>query len=291
MTPLTRVAIEADHPAIEALYAEWGRSFGHSRNDLYFVSELENEIVGAANLAFDDPVFVIRSLYVKSEARGRGVATSLLAAIDSELGIAEAFCLCFKSQRGLFEQVGMQEIGGMTAPEFLRERFERIRESEPNVTMMKRLSEVEVRPVQISDIWQAMSLLDEFQLPDIKTLSENDVREIYSRIVSSGGVVLGAFKGGELIGTCTLNICANLSWSGRPFGIIENIIVTETERNKGVGKNLLLVAARTAVSKDCYKIALMTQQRTSAMEAFYKSAGFSDDKVGYQIRFDAPLAI
>lgn len=291
MKPLTRVATEVDHPAIAALYTEWGKSFGNSRNDFYFVTELNNEIVGAVNLAFDDPVFVLRSLYVRADSRNQGIATSLLNAVDAELGIAEAFCLCFSSERPLFEQIGMQEIGGMTAPDFLRERFERIRESEPNVVMMKRLSDVDVRALQISDIWQAMTLLGEFRLPEIKTLSENDVRDIYSRIIGSGGVVLGAFKGSELIGTCTLNICANLSWSGRPFGIIENIIVTETERNKGIGKNLLLVAARTAVSKDCYKIALMTQQRTSAMEAFYKSAGFSDDKIGYQIRFDAPLAI
>ena len=291
MKPRTRVAIDTDQQAIEALYAQWGRAYGKSCNDFYLIAEKGQQIVGAVNLAFDDPTFVIRSLYVDESCRGEGIATLLLEAVVSELGIAEAFCLCYSELEAVGKKIGMQQIAGLTAPPFLRERFERIKESEPDVIMMRKSSDIDVRPLVISDIAQAISLIDEFQLPAVSKLNENAIREIYSKIVSSGGVVLGAFRGSKLIGTCTLNVCANLSWSGRPFAIIENIIVTKSERNKGIGKYLLLVASRTAVSKNCYKIALMTQQRTSAIEAFYKSAGFSDDKVGYQIRFDAPLAI
>ena len=187
---------------------------------------------------------------------------------------SEYFGLCYSELEAVGKKIGMQQIAGLTAPPFLRERFERIKESEPDVIMMRKSSDIDVRPLVISDIAQAISLIDEFQLPAVSKLNENAIREIYSKIVSSGGVVLGAFRGSKLIGTCTLNVCANLSWSGRPFAIIENIIVTKSERNKGIGKYLLLVASRTAVSKNCYKIALMTQQRTSAIEAFYKSAGF-----------------
>lgn len=291
MKLLIRVADEEDQAAIETLHEEWGRAFGRSRNDYYLVAELGGDIVGTVNLAFDDPVFVIRSLYVREGHRGVGVATALLETLAAELGIAEAFCLCFRNQEAIGKKIGMQRVGGLTAPDFLRQRFERIKDSEPDLILMKRMSSVEVRPLVVADVGAAMSLIAEFELPETRRLGENDVRQIYSKIIASGGVVLGAFKNGHIIGTCTLNICANLSWSGRPFGIIENIIVTKPERKKGVGKNLLLVAARTAVSKDCYKIALMTQQRTRAMEAFYKSAGFSDDKVGYQIRFDAPLTL
>ena len=291
MNPLTRVAIDTDQEAIEALYQEWGHAYGKSRNDFYLVAERDSELLGAINLAFEEPVFVIRSLYVRENCRGEGIATALLQAVVQELGIAEAFCLCFEGQQAIGEKIGMQKIAGLTAPTFLRERFERIKESEPNVILMRRVSEIEVRPIQVADVGQAISLIDEFQLPETNNLSENDIRSIYSKIIGSGGVVLGAFRSSKLVGTCTLNVCANLSWSGRPFGIIENIIVSKEERNRGIGKNLLLVASRTAVSKNCYKIALMTQQRTTAVEAFYKSAGFNDHKAGYQIRFDARLAI
>jgi N-acetylglutamate synthase-like GNAT family acetyltransferase len=287
----TRSANAQDFPDIESLFREWGRAFGKSRNDHFFVAETEAGLVGVINLAFDDPAFVIRSLYVAQSARKQGVALKLLDCVDRELGVAEAYCLCMEGQQALGERIGLKQIAGLTAPDFLRARFERLRESDPEVILLKRSVGFEVRTLTVNDLQQAMELLAEFQLPEVRALTENDIRNIYSKIIASGGVVLGAFRRDQLLGTCTLNICANLSWSGRPYGIIENIIVTEGERNRGIGKSLLLVASRTAVNKNCYKVALMTQQRSEAMQAFYKSAGFSDDKVGYQMRFDAPLTL
>lgn len=287
----TRQASQEDLFAIESLYQEWGRAFGKSRNDHFIVAEQAGSIIGVINLAYEEPAFVVRSLYVQESSRKQGVASRLLHALEKELGIGEAYCLCLQGQESLGEEIGMQVIGGLTAPEFLRARYERLKEADPGVVLLKRTLGIGVRPLTVNDLSQAMGLIAEFHLPEVKALTENDVRNIYSKIVSAGGVVLGAFEGDELLGTCTLNVCANLSWSGRPYGIVENIIVTESKRNKGIGKYLLLVASRTAISKDCYKVALMTQQRSEAMQSFYKSAGFSDDKVGYQMRFDSPLSI
>jgi GNAT superfamily N-acetyltransferase len=127
-----------------------------------------------------------------------------------------------------------------------------------------------------------MNLIYEFDMPAVKKLRENDVRSVYSKIIAAGGAVFGAYRGPEIVGTCTLNVCANLSWSGRPYGIVENIIVSKNERGKGVGKSLLLFARRMAESKNCYKVSLMTAQKNPETVSFYRSAGFSDDKAGYQ---------
>ncbi|MDA0687136.1 MAG: GNAT family N-acetyltransferase [Proteobacteria bacterium] len=292
-TPAIRVRIadDRDLDPIRELYAEWGKAFGNSRNDQYFVAELDDQIVAAINLAFEDPVLVVRSLYVKEACRHRGIARALLSAVDAELGLAEAYSVCFQEQEQLGVRLGMQKIGGLTAPAFLRQRLADLQENYPNVILMKRSLGIEVKPVHVDDLRQVMGLIAEFQLAEVRKLSENDIRSIYSKIISAGGVVFGAFRGTRLLGTCTLNVCANLSWSGRPYGMVGNIIVTESERNHGIGRYLLLMASRSAISKDCYKLALMTQQRTEATSAFYRSAGFSADKVGYQIRFDAPLTI
>lgn len=288
---VVRVAGDNDQENIQLLYAEWGKSFGNSRNDHYFVAEIDGDLIGAVNLAFEDPVLVVRSLFVREAHRGIGVASKLLAAVDKELALAEAYCVCFKEQEFIGDHIGMNAIGGLTAPEFLRERLAGLRENYPDVILMKRSAGIEVKPIHVDDLRQVMGLIAEFELAEVRKLSENDLRSIYSKITGAGGVVFGAFQGNRLLGTCTLNVCANLSWSGRPYGMVENIIVTESERNKGIGRYMLLMASRTAVSKDCYKLALMTQQRTQASTAFYKSAGFSADKVGYQIRFDAPLSV
>jgi hypothetical protein len=80
-----------------------------------------------------------------------------------------------------------------------------------------------------------MDLIREFKLPEAQKLTENNIRSIYSRISSTSGAVVGAFQNNVMVGTCTVNICANLSCSGRPYSIIENMIVTKKLRAKELG--------------------------------------------------------
>ncbi|WP_138494984.1 GNAT family N-acetyltransferase [Paenibacillus pinistramenti] len=41
---------------------------------------------------------------------------------------------------------------------------------------------------------------------------------------------------GEILGTVTLNICLQALHGMRPYGLIENIIVHESRRNKSIGE-------------------------------------------------------
>ena len=278
----TRVAIDADLPHIQELYAIWGQAFAYLLNDQTFVAEVNEEIVGAIRLSFEDSSFVVRSLFVHQDFRGAGIANALLQKVEMELGVAEAYCLPFPEQEKLFSSIGFNPVAGLAAPDFLISRREILHQSNQDVIIMKRSIGVEIRPLPAKDLPIAMGLIYEFELPELKKLRENDVRSIYSKIIAAGGAVFGAYRGSKLIGTCTLNICANLSWSGRPYGIVENIIVTSSERGKGVSKSLLLFARRMAESKNCYKVLLMTKQEEAETVSFYRSAGFSNDEVDYQ---------
>ncbi|MBL4580621.1 MAG: GNAT family N-acetyltransferase [Gammaproteobacteria bacterium] len=278
----TRVAIDADLPYIQELYAIWGQAFAYLLNDQTFVAEVNGEIVGAIRLSFEDSSFVVRSLFVHQDFRGAGIANALLQKVEMELGVAEAYCLPFPEQEKLFSSIGFNPVAGLAAPDFLISRREIFHQSNQDVIIMKRSIGVEIRPLPAKDLPMAMDLIYEFELPELKKLRANDVRSIYSKIIAAGGTVFGAYRGSKIVGICTLNICANLSWSGRPYGIVENIIVTSNERGKGVGKSLLLFARRMAESKNCYKVLLMTKQEEAETVSFYGSAGFSDNKVDYQ---------
>ena len=280
----TRIAVEADLPQIQELYAIWGQAFAYLLNDQTFVAEVNGRIVGAVRLAFDEANFVVRSLFVLKSYRKQGIAKALLETVGTELGYSEAYCLPYPEQESLFTGIGFKPIAGLTAPDFLRSRKENLCENNQEVIIMKRSFGVEVRPLPARDLPLAMDLIYEFEMAEVKKLRENDVRSIYSKIISAGGAVFGAYRGSNIVGTCTLNVCANLSWSGRPYGIVENIIVTKSERNKGIGKSLLLFARRMAESKNCYKVALMTKASDSDSDSFYRSAGFSSDEVGRQRR-------
>jgi GNAT superfamily N-acetyltransferase len=78
-----------------------------------------------------------------------------------------------------------------------------------------------------------------------------------------------------------------LSWSGKPYGIIEDIIVTKVAQAQAqaIGKYLLLFSKQFAASKNCHKVALITHDANIANTSLYTSAGFSDGKAGYQIHF------
>lgn len=146
---------------------------------------------------------------------------------------------------------------------------------------------MEIRQVEQEEIGCVLDLIDEYDRLRSPRPSGDDIRTIYSAILQGGGCVVGAFAAGGMVGTCTVNLCANLSWSGRPYAIIENVIVSKSHRNQGIGKSILRYATDFARQAGCYKAALMTGSKDPATYRFYESVGFSASKQGYQVRFNA----
>ncbi|MCX6117440.1 MAG: GNAT family N-acetyltransferase [Proteobacteria bacterium] len=146
---------------------------------------------------------------------------------------------------------------------------------------------MEVRPLKISELNDVLELIDSFDRPSAPRPNDQQLSQIFYFLKQAGGEVIGAFIEGSLVGTCTLNMCLNLSWSGRPFAIIENVIVERSHRKKGIGKAILIFARELAKSKNCYKVALMTGSKRESTLKFYESAGFLGNKTGFEVRFDA----
>jgi len=146
---------------------------------------------------------------------------------------------------------------------------------------------MEIRQVEGREIGGVLDLIDEYDRPLSPRLLDDELLTIYNAILQSGGCVIGAFSSGAMVGTCTLNVCANLSWSGRPYAIIENVIVSKGYRNQGFGKAILQYATEFARNAGCYKAALMTGSKAPATHRFYERSGFSASKQGFQVRFNA----
>jgi len=146
---------------------------------------------------------------------------------------------------------------------------------------------MEIRQVKWDEVENVVELYDEYDRPKAPRPAEEKMHKAFASIVEAGGCVVGAFESGRLIGTCTVNLCANLSWSARPYAIIENVIVSNTFRRHGVGKAVLQYATDFAQKAGCYKVALMTGSKDPATLRFYEAAGFSASKQGFQIRFGA----
>lgn len=146
---------------------------------------------------------------------------------------------------------------------------------------------MEIREVSFDELDGVLDLIDQFNRVVSPRPSSDSLQGIFKQIRESGGAIIGAFVAGKILGTCTVNLCANLSWSGRPYAIIENVVVDSSHRGKGIGTDILHFAQKFAEDAECYKVALMTGSKRPETLRFYENAGLSGTKIGFQKRFGA----
>jgi GNAT superfamily N-acetyltransferase len=99
-----------------------------------------------------------------------------------------------------------------------------------------------------------------------------------------GSAILVGIVDDAVVTSCTLVIIPNLTRGGQPYGLIENMVTHSAFRGRGLGKQILQAAVAAAWQADCYKVMLMTGSKRSSTLAFYASAGFEQNKTGFQIR-------
>ena len=89
-----------------------------------------------------------------------------------------------------------------------------------------------------------------------------------------------------IVGTCNVSLIPNLTRTGRPFALIENVIVLADFRRRKIGRLLMEAAIAEARAKNCYKIILLSSRKRPEAHHFYESLGFDgDSKKGFEIRF------
>ncbi len=141
-----------------------------------------------------------------------------------------------------------------------------------------RLATVEDLPA-LAGLYRQLNPYDEATPP-------NQFAAVSKEILSSKHFELIAAEcGGKLVGTCYLNLVPNLTRGGRPYAVIENVVVTSNLRHRGIGKSLLRYALTRAWERGCYKAMLQTGSKSEAKHRFYRSCGFSQtDKVAFVAR-------
>jgi predicted N-acetyltransferase YhbS len=79
---------------------------------------------------------------------------------------------------------------------------------------------------------------------------------------------------GEAVGTIVLLVVPNLSHNGTPWAFLENLIVTEKHRRKGLGHKLLEHAIGLAGESGCHMVELCSDVRRQEAHRLYASMGF-----------------
>ncbi len=108
-----------------------------------------------------------------------------------------------------------------------------------------------------------------------------------SVLTHPGTQVFGAMDGPRLAAMVTLHLLPNVTYGGRPYGLIENVVTARALQKRGFGRAALEAAIDAAWAAEAYKIMLLTGQARGA-KGFYETLGFrADEKWGMSLRPDA----
>ena len=82
-----------------------------------------------------------------------------------------------------------------------------------------------------------------------------------------------------------LLIVPNLSHEGRPWALVENVVVDEQYRRRGIGRLLMNYAVGKAKETGCHKIGLSSDTSRKEAHKFYRSMGFEASAHGFRLYF------
>ncbi|MGZ4904717.1 MAG: N-acetyltransferase family protein [Halobacteriota archaeon] len=86
--------------------------------------------------------------------------------------------------------------------------------------------------------------------------------------------LLVAESSGRVLGTLSVTIVPNLSHQGRPWAIVENVVVDQSAQRVSVGTALVQHAITLAQERDCFRIILSSSVHRKDSHRFYESLGF-----------------
>ncbi len=146
-----------------------------------------------------------------------------------------------------------------------------------------------IRLAQRADFEGVMRLYRQLH-PDDPGIVDGRDRTTFERIVDDPALHLLVLEDDhQIVATTYLNVVPNLSRSAAPYAVVENVVVDEALRGRGVGKRIMAATLQLAWDVDCYKAMLMTGSERPSTLGFYRACGFdADAKSAFLARPPAP---
>src|SRR6201996_2205614 len=95
--------------------------------------------------------------------------------------------------------------------------------------------------------------------PEDPALHDGSDAATFAQILGSPGLHLFVLEAdGVVVATTYLNVIPNLTRSASPYAVIENVVVEETLRGTGLGRQIMAATLQAAWDAGCYKAMLLT---------------------------------
>ncbi len=151
-----------------------------------------------------------------------------------------------------------------------------------------RLPQAHIRDATEADLPRIVELLAQLSLDDPREDTSSPLPESYRRAfqlidASEHQRLLVIEVDGRVVGSTLFVLVPNISHMGRPYAMVEDVVVDAAERGSGYGEQLMRFAVEEARQADCYKLSLTSNKRRSDAHRFYERLGFTASHEGFRI--------
>ncbi len=141
-----------------------------------------------------------------------------------------------------------------------------------------------IRRATPADLPRIVELLTQLSIEADREDPAHDYGAAFEAIEADPRQTLLVYESPELgvVGTLALVIVPNLSYRGRPWGVIENVVVDSAARGGKVGEQLVMHAIDLARDAGCYRVGLTSNKLRTDSHRFYRRLGFVDSHEGFK---------
>ena len=127
--------------------------------------------------------------------------------------------------------------------------------------------DIQIKPFQLEEIHRAdvEELLFQLSGKERRVSLENH----------PGAYNIGAFDGNKLVGFAQIFILPKTTFT---FGLLEDVVVDEKYRGRGIGERIILEAISLAKSKSADRINLTSRQERTEARKLFESLGFTQQE-------------
>lgn len=129
-------------PAIDEFYKRNGSKGTARKDDLFFIAYSENEMVGCVRFCLEEGTPMLRTMYVDSLCRQKGVGKQLLKAFGDYLDtnkIKNVFCLPYTHLENFYGIINFNIVEANEVPKFLADRAAIYTQNGTHTLFMRRL--------------------------------------------------------------------------------------------------------------------------------------------------------
>jgi ribosomal protein S18 acetylase RimI-like enzyme len=131
---------------------------------------------------------------------------------------------------------------------------------------------MQIERIRDADLPALAALYQQLQPTESSVAS---MQEVLPRLgEESNHIILGAKVNGKLVGTVLAVVCQMLYGQCKRFMVVEDVVVDEQYRRKGIGSSLMRALEKHAVHTQCRYIMLITDLDRSEAQCFYEALAY-----------------